>query len=174
MLQAFGLAVLMGRAGLAIPAQDPVQLPAYSAVLADIGDEQSLSANLSTFSGHLRRIQAVRSASNSRSLVLLDEVGTGTEPVEGSALGVALLEALVKGGRGGAGFTMATTHHRYLTTKPARKLTSTNLRQSSGIPITALLCACSLLTSLIFENSASENASASFDEQKLAPTHKLL
>jgi len=56
-LQAFGLAVLMARAGLAIPAEAPVQLPACSAVLADIGDEQSLSANLSTFSGHLRRIQ---------------------------------------------------------------------------------------------------------------------
>jgi len=58
-------------------------------------------------------LQAVRAASDSRSLVLLDEVGTGTEPVEGSALGVALLETLVKGGRGGAGFTMATTHHRF-------------------------------------------------------------
>ena len=56
-LQAFGLAVLMARAGLAVPAEAPVQVPAYSAVLADIGDEQSLSANLSTFSGHLRRIQ---------------------------------------------------------------------------------------------------------------------
>ena len=56
-VQAFGLAVLMGRAGVAIPAQPPVKLPAYSAVLADIGDEQSLSANLSTFSGHLKRIQ---------------------------------------------------------------------------------------------------------------------
>ncbi len=56
-LQAFGLAVLMARAGLAVPADAPVQVPAYSAVLADIGDEQSLSANLSTFSGHLRRIQ---------------------------------------------------------------------------------------------------------------------
>ncbi len=59
-------------------------------------------------------LQAVRAASDSRSLVLLDEVGTGTEPVEGSALGVALLETLVKGGRGGAGFTMATTHHRFV------------------------------------------------------------
>lgn len=61
---------------------------------------------------HVTTMQAVRAASDSRSLVLLDEVGTGTEPVEGSALGVALLETLVKGGRGGAGFTMATTHHR--------------------------------------------------------------
>ena len=50
--------------------------------------------------------------SDSRSVVLLDEVGTGTEPVEGAALGVALLEALVRGGRGGAGFVMATSHHR--------------------------------------------------------------
>lgn len=57
LLQAFGLAVLMARAGLAVPAEAPVQLPAYTAVLADIGDEQSLSANLSTFSGHLKRIQ---------------------------------------------------------------------------------------------------------------------
>lgn len=142
-LKAFGLAILMARAGLAVPAEAPVQVPAYSAVLADIGDEQSLSANLSTFSGHLRRIQAVRAASDSRSLVLLDEVGTGTEPVEGSALGVALLETLVKGGRGGAGFTMATTHH-------------------------------SSLTSLKFENPAFENASVEFDEQKLAPTYRLL
>ena len=57
-------------------------------------------------------MQAVRGASDSRSVVLLDEVGTGTEPVEGAALGVALLETLVRGGRGGAGFVMATTHHR--------------------------------------------------------------
>jgi hypothetical protein len=55
--QAFGLAVLMSKAGLAIPASPPVRLPCYTSVLADIGDEQSLSANLSTFSGHLRRIE---------------------------------------------------------------------------------------------------------------------
>ena len=56
-LQAFGLAVLMARAGLAVPVEGPVQVLAYSVVLADMRDEQSLSANLSTFSGHLRRIQ---------------------------------------------------------------------------------------------------------------------
>ena len=56
-LQAFGLAVLMAKAGLAVPAAAPVRLPPFSAVLADIGDEQSLSASLSTFSGHLKRIQ---------------------------------------------------------------------------------------------------------------------
>jgi hypothetical protein len=56
--QALGLAVLMAKAGLPVPATPPVRLPPFSAVLADIGDEQSLSASLSTFSGHLRRIQA--------------------------------------------------------------------------------------------------------------------
>ena len=58
--QALGLAVLMAKAGLPVPATPPVRLPPFSAVLADIGDEQSLSASLSTFSGHLRRIQAWR------------------------------------------------------------------------------------------------------------------
>ena len=58
--------------------------------------------------------------------MLLDEVGTGTEPVEGSALGVALLETLVKGGRGGAGFTMATTHHRFTLESFARKVAVNN------------------------------------------------
>ena len=56
-MQAVGLAVLMAKAGLAVPAAPPVRLPPFSAVLADIGDEQSLSASLSTFSGHLRRTQ---------------------------------------------------------------------------------------------------------------------
>ena len=60
-LQAVGLAVLMAKAGLAVPASPPVRLPPFSAVLADIGDEQSLSASLSTFSGHLRRTQACHS-----------------------------------------------------------------------------------------------------------------
>lgn len=83
--------------------------------LACAGDEQSLSASLSTFSGHLRRIAALRLESGSRSLVLLDEVGTGTDPTEGSALGIALLRALARGGPGGAGLTMASTHHGALT-----------------------------------------------------------
>ena len=59
MLQAFGLAVLMAKAGLPVPATAPARLPPFSAVLADIGDEQSLFANLSTFSGHLKRIQVL-------------------------------------------------------------------------------------------------------------------
>ncbi|CAL5224634.1 g7352 [Coccomyxa viridis] len=114
-LKAFGLAVLMAKAGLPVPATTPAQLPPFSAVLADIGDEQSLFANLSTFSGHLKRIQALRREADGKALVLLDEVGTGTDPAEGAALGIALLRALVAGGPRGAAFTMATTHHSSLT-----------------------------------------------------------
>ncbi|KAI7845433.1 hypothetical protein COHA_000985 [Chlorella ohadii] len=114
-LKALGLAALAARCGLPVPAAAPAKLPCFDAVLADIGDEQSLNASLSTFSGHLRRIGALRAESGSRSLVLLDEVGTGTDPSEGSALGIALLRALVRGGPGGAGLTVASTHHGALT-----------------------------------------------------------
>ncbi|BDA49511.1 Endonuclease MutS2 [Coccomyxa sp. Obi] len=114
-LKAFGLAVLMAKAGLAVPAAAPVRLPPFSKVLADIGDEQSLAANLSTFSGHLRRIQALRRETDGKALVLLDEVGTGTDPAEGAALGIALLRALAAGGARGAAVTIATTHHSSLT-----------------------------------------------------------
>jgi hypothetical protein len=76
-LKALGLAAVAAKCGLPLPADAPARLPCFDAVLADIGDEQSLSASLSTFSGHLRRISALRMESGSRSLVLLDEVGTG-------------------------------------------------------------------------------------------------
>lgn len=80
-LKAVGLAVLMAKAGMPVPAADPVQMPCFDAVLADIGDEQSLSASLSTFSGHLRRIEALRKESSSKSLILLDELGTGERAI---------------------------------------------------------------------------------------------
>ncbi len=97
-MKALGLAVCMAKAGMPIPCASPALLPCYSAVLADIGDEQSLTANLSTFSGHLKRIQGLRGEADGRALLLLDELGTGTDPTEGAALGVALLRRLVKGG----------------------------------------------------------------------------
>lgn len=86
-LKALGLVVLMARAGLGVPAEAPVRIPYYSAVFADIGDEQSLTSNLSTFSGHLKRIQAIRDCADGNCLVLLDELGTGSDPDEGAALG---------------------------------------------------------------------------------------
>ncbi|MGB3557595.1 MAG: endonuclease MutS2 [Geitlerinemataceae cyanobacterium] len=108
-LKTLGLAVLMAKVGLFIPAREPVELPWFSQVLADIGDEQSLEQNLSTFSGHIRRICRILGAlspENDRSLVLLDEVGAGTDPSEGSALAIALLQSLADR----AALTVATTH----------------------------------------------------------------
>ncbi|KAK9807992.1 hypothetical protein WJX73_000666 [Symbiochloris irregularis] len=110
-LKAVGLTVLMAKAGLPTPAQEPIYIPPFSRVLADIGDEQSLSANLSTFSAHLRQIQSLRQESDGKALVLLDEVGTGTDPIEGAALGAAVLKALCQGGARGAALTLATSHH---------------------------------------------------------------
>ncbi|WIA23370.1 hypothetical protein OEZ85_000133 [Tetradesmus obliquus] len=114
-MKAFGLAACMAKAGLLLPAQAPARLPCFSCVLADIGDEQSLTANLSTFSGHIKRISALRAEADGRSLLLLDELGTGTDPVEGAALGQALLQQLIKGGIGNGALTIATTHHSIMT-----------------------------------------------------------
>jgi len=115
-IKAFGLAALMSRAGLGLAVSDRhlAEIPCYDAVFADIGDEQSLTSSLSTFSGHLNRIQAVLEEKTETSLVLLDEVGTGTDPDEGSALGVALLQALAGFGANGTLLTLSTTHHNPL------------------------------------------------------------
>jgi DNA mismatch repair protein MutS2 len=111
-LKNLGLAVLMAKAGLFVPAQEPVELPWFDQVLADIGDEQSLQQNLSTFSGHIRRIQAMVETLTPSSLVLLDEVGAGTDPSEGTALAIALLRYLADH----AQLTIATTHFGELKT----------------------------------------------------------
>lgn len=105
-LKTFGLAALMAKAGMFIPAKEPVELPWFDLVLADIGDEQSLQQNLSTFSGHIRRIGRILDAISHQSLVLLDEVGAGTDPSEGSAIATALLEYLGDHTR----LSIATTH----------------------------------------------------------------
>ncbi|HEY9807720.1 MAG TPA: endonuclease MutS2 [Halomicronema sp.] len=105
-LKTLGLAVLMAKVGLFIPAREPVELPWFDQVLADIGDEQSIEQSLSTFSGHIRRISRILDAATPHSLVLLDEVGAGTDPSEGSALAIALLEYLASH----IGLSIATTH----------------------------------------------------------------
>jgi DNA mismatch repair protein MutS2 len=111
-LKNLGLAVLMAKAGLFVPAKEPVELPWFDQVLADIGDEQSLQQNLSTFSGHIRRIQTMVETLTPSSLVLLDEVGAGTDPSEGTALAIALLRYLADH----AQLTIATTHFGELKT----------------------------------------------------------
>jgi DNA mismatch repair protein MutS2 len=105
-LKTFGLAALMAKAGMYIPAREPVEMPWFDLVLADIGDEQSLQQNLSTFSGHIRRIGRILDSLSHQSLVLLDEVGAGTDPSEGSAIATALLEYLGEHTR----LSIATTH----------------------------------------------------------------
>ena len=108
-LKSIGLAALMARAGMLLPCSGQPSLPWCAQVLADIGDEQSLQQSLSTFSGHVKRIGRILEAlqrGGSSALVLLDEVGAGTDPSEGTALATALLKALADRAR----LTIATTH----------------------------------------------------------------
>ncbi len=147
-LKSVGLAALMARAGLFLPCSGTPRLPWCGQVLADIGDEQSLQQNLSTFSGHIRRIARILAAlpvaagtsegAAASALVLLDEVGAGTDPTEGSALATALLRHLADRAR----LTMATTHFGEL-------------------------------KALKYADPRFENASVAFDLETLSPTYRL-
>ena len=147
-LKSVGLAVLMARSGLFVPCSGSPRLPWCAQVLADIGDEQSLQQNLSTFSGHVRRIARILealpaagsdlAAAPGASLVLLDEVGAGTDPTEGTALAIALLRQLAERAR----LTIATTHFGEL-------------------------------KALKYNDPRFENASVAFDVETLSPTYHL-
>jgi DNA mismatch repair protein MutS2 len=108
-LKALGIAALMAQAGIPVPASE-VKLPLFGRVLADIGDQQSIEANLSTFSAHVTNIEAMAQVVGPDDLVLLDEIGASTEPNEGAALAVAILEHFRQRGA----MTMVTTHHSRL------------------------------------------------------------
>jgi DNA mismatch repair protein MutS2 len=144
-LKTIGLAALMAKAGLFVPAKVPVEIPWFDSILADIGDEQSLQQSLSTFSGHIRRISRIievikpENEIAKNSLVLLDEVGAGTDPVEGSALAIALLKYLAEHSL----LTIATTHYGEL-------------------------------KALKYQDERFENASVEFDDSTLQPTYRLL
>jgi DNA mismatch repair protein MutS2 len=176
-LKTIGISMLMAKVGLFVPAREPVELPWFDQILADIGDEQSLQQSLSTFSGHIRRISRILAAlkqegeereegeepqfllsshptpdkpladrqtlnsnpCNPRTLVLLDEVGAGTDPSEGSALAIALLKYLADH----AALTIATTHFGEL-------------------------------KALKYQDERFENASVEFDDVSLSPTYRLL
>ncbi len=91
-LKTAGLLSLMAQSGLRIPAADGSRVPVFRSIFADIGDEQSIEASLSTFSAHITNIAAMDRTLSTPALVLLDEVGSGTDPIEGGALGVAIVD----------------------------------------------------------------------------------
>jgi DNA mismatch repair protein MutS2 len=118
-LKTVGLLVLMAQAGIPVPAER-ADLPICDAVLADIGDSQSIEQNLSTFSAHVTNIDFISHTASARSLVLLDELGSATDPEEGAALAVAIAEHFRRSGA----LTIISTHHTAL------KIYATN---SSGV-----------------------------------------
>lgn len=109
-LKTAGLFALMNQFGLAIPASYGSALPIFDGVWADIGDEQSMDQSLSTFSGHMKAISAIVDGATGHSLVLLDELGSGTDPEEGCAIAMALLDLFIERGA----LTLVTTHHGIL------------------------------------------------------------
>jgi DNA mismatch repair protein MutS2 len=109
-LKTLGLLALMNQAGLALPCAEGTVLPVFDGIYADIGDEQSLSQSLSTFSAHIANIAGIISQSTERSLVLLDELGSGTDPQEGSAIAMAILDHFIEKNS----TVLITTHHGIL------------------------------------------------------------
>ena len=110
-LKTLGLLSLMAKAGFPVPAHE-AKLYIFDRIYADIGDEQSIEQSLSTFSSHLKNIRNIMQHSDTESLVLFDELGNGTDPVEGAALAVSVIEKLRRGGS----YVAATTHYTELKT----------------------------------------------------------
>ena len=110
LLKTLGLCALLVRHGLPIPASRGSHIPFFESVLTDVGDEQSTAQNLSTFSAHIRNVAAILAAAGPGSLVLLDELATGTDPEEGAALACAIVDAIATSGA----LLVVTTHYEPL------------------------------------------------------------
>ncbi len=138
-LKTVGLFALLNQFGLEVPASPGTELPIFDAVWADIGDEQSISQNLSTFSAHVRNLARFATVATGRSLVLLDELGAGTDPQEGVALAMAFLDHLLEAGAS----VIATTHHgilkNYGATRPGAQNASMGFDRDSLSPTFRIL-----------------------------------
>jgi DNA mismatch repair protein MutS2 len=109
-IKTVGLLVMMNQFGLQIPAAEGSSLPVFEGIFADIGDDQSIEESLSTFSGHMKNIADIIAKSSSKTLVLLDELGSGTDPGEGAAIAMAVLDSLIDKGS----IVLTTSHHGLL------------------------------------------------------------
>lgn len=138
-LKTTGLLLALAHAGCAIPARPGTELPGLPSLHADIGDHQTLVGSLSTFSSHILHLKRILGQARPGGLVLLDELGTGTDPKEGAALGIAVLQALSRRG--------------------CWVLSSTHLGEISQWAL---------------RHSKFQNASVQFDEERLAPTYRLM
>jgi DNA mismatch repair protein MutS2 len=138
-LKTAGLLAVMAQCGIRIPAADGSRLPVFRSIFADIGDEQSIEASLSTFSGHISNIVAMDRGLATPALVLLDEVGSGTDPAEGGALGVSVVDHFRRRGA----TVMATSHYdalkSYASTTPGVASAAFGFHPETFAPTYALI-----------------------------------
>jgi DNA mismatch repair protein MutS2 len=138
-LKTVGLLALMHQFGMEIPAGEGSTLPLFDEIFADIGDEQSIEQSLSTFSGHIKNLAAIVRRAGARSLVLLDELGAGTDPEEGVAIAMALLDYFLASGC----IVLATTHHgilkNYGATRPGAQNASMGFDRETLAPTYRIL-----------------------------------